>query len=103
MGTVVKRKRGGALLGEIMNPGDTLLVAHGGKGGLGVVRPAAQPSARSGRGKFLDEVRSLAVLGLQYFRWKMQDAEQARAKVLPAKSSRMGSVPLRVVGLHVPV
>lgn len=63
MGTVVKRKRGGALLGELMNPGDTLLVARGGKGGLGVVRPAAQPSARP-RGKFLDEVSPFTVPGL---------------------------------------
>ncbi|EIE18459.1 GTP-binding protein Obg/CgtA [Coccomyxa subellipsoidea C-169] len=54
MGTVVKRKRGGALLGELTNPGEILLVARGGKGGLGVVRPAAQPVAK-GRGKFLDE------------------------------------------------
>ncbi|CAL8465933.1 g5469 [Coccomyxa elongata] len=60
MGTVVKRKRGGALLGELMNPGDTLLVARGGKGGLGVVWPAAQPSARP-RGKFLDEDEGVVV------------------------------------------
>lgn len=56
MGTVVKRKRGGALVGELINPGQTLLVARGGKGGLGVVRPAAQQTSK-GRGKFLDEVR----------------------------------------------
>jgi hypothetical protein len=55
MGTVVKRKRGGALLGELTNPGQTLLVARGGKGGLGVVRPAAAQGSQ-GRGKFLDEV-----------------------------------------------
>ncbi len=63
MGTVVKRKRGGALLGELTNPGEILLVARGGKGGLGVVRPAAQPAAK-GRGKFLDEVSHGCILSI---------------------------------------
>lgn len=33
-GTVVRRKRGGAVLGELINVGDTLCVARGGRGAL---------------------------------------------------------------------
>ncbi|KAL6762739.1 hypothetical protein V8C86DRAFT_582449 [Haematococcus lacustris] len=39
-GTVVKRKATGALLGELLRPGDKLLVAKGGRGGQGVVAPS---------------------------------------------------------------
>ena len=53
LGTVVKRKRGGALLGELTAAGQTLLVAQGGRGGLGAVKPNAlqQP-----RGRFVEQV-----------------------------------------------
>lgn len=47
-GTVVKRKRGGALLGELLRPGQTLVVARGGSGGAGVVAPAKRGAARVG-------------------------------------------------------
>ena len=44
LGTVVKRKRGGALVGELIQPGQTLVAAVGGRGGLGVVSPTrSQP------------------------------------------------------------
>jgi len=45
LGTVVKRSRGGgggaggALVGELLSPGQTLVVARGGRGGTGVVAP----------------------------------------------------------------
>lgn len=54
LGTVVKRKRGGALLGELTAAGQTLVVARGGKGGLGVVRPKESQHTRS---KFIEQVR----------------------------------------------
>ncbi|KAK9836377.1 hypothetical protein WJX84_008093 [Apatococcus fuscideae] len=40
LGTVVKRKGTGRPLGELMHPGQRLLVARGGQGGLGVTSPA---------------------------------------------------------------
>ena len=55
LGTVVKRKRGGALLGELTAAGQTLLVAPGGRGGLGVTKPA--PSQQP-RGRFVEQVGS---------------------------------------------
>ncbi|KAK9842086.1 hypothetical protein WJX81_007789 [Elliptochloris bilobata] len=48
LGTVVKRRRGGALLGELLRPGQTLVVARGGAGGAGVVAPAKRGTARAG-------------------------------------------------------
>ena len=48
LGTVVKRKRGGALLGELLQPGQTLVVARGGSGGAGVVAPAKRVTSRAG-------------------------------------------------------
>ncbi len=53
LGTVVKRKRGGALLGELTVAGQTLVVARGGKGGLGVVKPKESQQTRS---KFIEQV-----------------------------------------------
>ena len=53
LGTVVKRKRGGALLGELTAPGETLVVARGGKGGLGVLKPKESQHTRS---KFIEQV-----------------------------------------------
>ena len=47
LGTVVKRRRGGALLGELLRPGQTLVVARGGSGGAGVVAPAKRGAARN--------------------------------------------------------
>jgi GTPase involved in cell partitioning and DNA repair len=55
LGTVVKRKRGSALMGELVNPGQTLIVARGGKGGMGVVRPGSE---QAGRKRLVDEVAS---------------------------------------------
>ena len=54
LGTVVKRKRGGALLGELTAAGQTLVVARGGNGGLGVVKPKESQQTRS---KFIEQVR----------------------------------------------
>lgn len=54
LGTVIKRKRGGALLGELTRPGQSLLVAHGGAGGRGVLRP--EGGAAKGVGRFIEEV-----------------------------------------------
>ncbi len=48
LGTVVKRRRGGALLGELLAPGQTLVVARGGAGGAGVVAPPKKGAARAG-------------------------------------------------------
>ena len=53
LGTVVKRKREGALLGELTAAGQTLVVARGGTGGLGVVKPKESQHARS---KFIEQV-----------------------------------------------
>ncbi|WIA30129.1 hypothetical protein OEZ86_000222 [Tetradesmus obliquus] len=39
-GTVVKRKSTGQLLGEVVQPGDRILVAKGGKGGMGMTAPS---------------------------------------------------------------
>ena len=50
LGTVVKRKRGGALLGELLRPGQTLTVARGGSGGAGVVAPSKKALAKAGNG-----------------------------------------------------
>jgi GTPase involved in cell partitioning and DNA repair len=55
LGTVVKRKRGGALLGELTRPGQSLLVAQGGPGGRGVLRPGSE-AAQRGRGRLVEEV-----------------------------------------------
>lgn len=41
-GTVVKKKGSGAFLGELLNPGDRLLVARGGRGGKGVRAPSRE-------------------------------------------------------------
>lgn len=38
-GTVVKKKNNAGILGELVNPGDRLVVARGGKGGAGVRAP----------------------------------------------------------------
>ncbi len=54
LGTVVKRRRGGALLGELTAAGQTLVVARGGRGGLGVVKPKESQQTRS---KFIEQVR----------------------------------------------
>lgn len=43
-GTVVRTKRTRTLLGDLVRPGQTLLVAEGGRGGLGA-RRSAQPLA----------------------------------------------------------
>ncbi|DBA71230.1 TPA: GTPase Obg 1, variant 3 [Trebouxia sp. C0005] len=45
-GTVVKRKRGGALLADLTHPGESVVVARGGKGGMGVTRPTREDNAR---------------------------------------------------------
>ena len=47
-GTVVRRKRGAILLGDLVRPGQQLLVAAGGKGGPGVRPPSAGGGAASG-------------------------------------------------------
>ena len=44
LGTVVKTKSG-TLLGELLTPGETLCVAHGGVGGAGVVAPTRRHRA----------------------------------------------------------
>ena len=56
---MVKRKRGGALLGELIAPGQTLVVARGGRGGLGVVKPSQPQQSRS---KFVEQVCVPAVV-----------------------------------------
>jgi len=45
-GTEVRKKRGNWLLGELLQPGDSLVVARGGKGGLGVVAPSREQKIR---------------------------------------------------------
>lgn len=45
-GTVVKRKRGGALIADLTHPGESVVVARGGKGGMGVTRPTREDNAR---------------------------------------------------------
>ena len=47
LGTVVKRAKGGALLGELLRPGDTVCVARGGAGGAGAVAPTAGARSRA--------------------------------------------------------
>jgi GTPase involved in cell partitioning and DNA repair len=39
-GTVVRRKSSGVVLGELLQPGERLLLAKGGKGGVGVRAPS---------------------------------------------------------------
>ena len=48
-GTVVKSKRGGQLLGDLTHHGDALLVAAGGRGGLGVAKPKPRRRPRGRR------------------------------------------------------
>lgn len=60
-GTVVRRKRGGALLGELIHPGDALLVARGGTGGIGVVAPSREQNQR----RRADRDAALAVGGFE--------------------------------------
>jgi hypothetical protein len=45
-GTVVKRKGTGQFLGELLSPGDRLLVVRGGRGGRGVQAPSRQKRLR---------------------------------------------------------
>ncbi|KAI8469774.1 MAG: GTP-binding protein Obg/CgtA [Monoraphidium minutum] len=45
-GTVVKKKGSGAVLGELLQPGQRLLVAKGGKGGGGVRAPSREQRQR---------------------------------------------------------
>lgn len=45
-GTVVRRKRGAILLGDLTRPGQQLLVAQGGRGGLGAKPESSSPDGR---------------------------------------------------------
>lgn len=45
-GTEVRKKKGNWLLGELLQPRDSLVVARGGSGGLGVVAPSREQKIR---------------------------------------------------------
>ena len=45
-GTEVRKKRGNFMIGELLQPGDSLVVARGGRGGLGVVAPSREQKIR---------------------------------------------------------
>eukprot|EP00884_Botryococcus_braunii_P016670 jgi/Botrbrau1/3687/Bobra.0008s0015.2 len=49
LGTVVKRKRGGQLLADLVRPGQMVVVARGGLGGSGAVQPTRSASSSSQR------------------------------------------------------
>ncbi|KAL3158291.1 GTPase Obg 1 [Trebouxia sp. C0009 RCD-2024] len=56
-GTVVKKKRGSTLIADLTHPGESVVVARGGRGGLGVTRPTRQDNDRlqSRKRRFLTE------------------------------------------------
>lgn len=47
-GTVVKRKRGGKFLADLVNPGDELVVARGGRGGVRTLQGGVRRTLRGG-------------------------------------------------------
>ena len=62
-GTVVRKKRGGVLLGDLVRTGQQLLVAAGGKGGPGLAPPSSGPGgAASGKSRTVRDATGAVVL-----------------------------------------
>ncbi|KXZ50121.1 hypothetical protein GPECTOR_18g95 [Gonium pectorale] len=69
-GTVVKRKGTGALLGELLQPGQRLTVARGGAGGHGVVAPSRQQrQARLSRAEREARAKGVEVVAVEDDEW----------------------------------
>eukprot|EP00879_Flechtneria_rotunda_P016960 GHRR01017756.1.p1 GENE.GHRR01017756.1~~GHRR01017756.1.p1 ORF type:complete len:501 (+),score=174.15 GHRR01017756.1:298-1800(+) len=79
-GTVIKRKSTGQVLGEVIQPSDRVLVAKGGKGGLGVRAPSRLQKQRELH-KELENARKSGgeVVAIEDVNWKDD------AKGLPGK------------------
>mmetsp|Transcript_22537 Transcript_22537/g.62263 ORF Transcript_22537/g.62263 Transcript_22537/m.62263 type:complete len:729 (-) Transcript_22537:171-2357(-) len=71
-GTVVKRKSNGLLLGDLTNPGDRLVVAYGGRGGLGLVAPSREQRLSNMNKQFRHAQATQAeVIDIQDTNWKV--------------------------------
>jgi GTPase involved in cell partitioning and DNA repair len=90
-GTVVRRKGNGAVVGELLNPGDRLVVARGGRGGAGVVAPSREAKQRDTRRELRRaEQAGAEVVGVEDGNWR------ADARGLPGTTSTLQLL-LRVV------
>ncbi|KAG2487838.1 hypothetical protein HYH03_013555 [Edaphochlamys debaryana] len=64
-GTVVKRRGSGALVGELLQPGERLVVVRGGEGGRGVMAPSKQGAGAPRRGREAKEAKQAAAKGVE--------------------------------------
>ena len=72
-GTVVKRKSNGVMLGELLSPGDSLVVARGGEGGRGVRAPTRESNQREMKKQFeLAEESGAEVVAVEDNAWKQE-------------------------------
>lgn len=90
-GTVVRRKGNGAVVGELLVPGDRLVVARGGRGGAGVVAPSRESKQRDARRQLRRaEQAGAEVVGVEDSNWR------ADARGMPGTTATLQLL-LRVV------
>ncbi|KAK9819186.1 hypothetical protein WJX74_000064 [Apatococcus lobatus] len=81
LGTVVKKKGTGRPLGELVHPGQQLLVARGGQGGLGVTSPAPIHRQHSAKRAERNEAAGAEDIPVEDTNWKV-DAHGAPGEEL---------------------
>lgn len=76
-GTVVKRKGSGKFLGELTSPGERLIIARGGSGGLGAVMPSKKKDPKPKRTLSQNRRRNLEIETIEVEDdWKMDSRGQ---------------------------